>query len=46
MYIGDALSMPVHWSYDVSAMKRTYGRVKDYMYAFLYRLATNQEIAT
>lgn len=31
MYIGDALSMPVHWSYDVSAMKRTYGRIKDYM---------------
>jgi len=36
MYIGDALSMPVHWSYDVSAMKRTYGRIKDYMYAFLF----------
>jgi hypothetical protein len=34
MYIADALSMPVHWCYDVAAMKQKYGRVTDYMYAF------------
>ena len=32
MYIGDALSMPVHWCYDVARMNQTYGWVKDYMY--------------
>ena len=31
LYIGDALSMPVHWYYDRSALQRDYGTVEDYM---------------
>jgi len=31
MYIGDALSMPVHWSYDIEQMRRNYGQIKEYM---------------
>ena len=30
LFIGDALSMPVHWYYDRLALHRDYGRVKDY----------------
>lgn len=30
MFIGDALSMPVHWYYDRPALKRDYGHVNDY----------------
>jgi ADP-ribosylglycohydrolase len=31
MWIGDALSMPVHWYYDRNALFRDYGRVTSYM---------------
>jgi len=31
MFIGDALSMPVHWCYDQSDMKEKYGEIRDYM---------------
>lgn len=31
LFIGDALSMPVHWYYDRSALMRDYGVVKDYL---------------
>lgn len=30
MFIGDALSMPVHWYYDRPALKRDYGHVNNY----------------
>lgn len=30
LFIGDALSMPVHWYYDVSALKRDFGYITDY----------------
>ncbi len=31
LFIGDALSMPVHWYYNRQALNRDYGRVADYM---------------
>jgi hypothetical protein len=31
MFIGDALSMPVHWIYDPDALRREYGVVRDYL---------------
>ncbi len=31
MFIGDALAMPVHWYYDINALKRDYGLVTDFM---------------
>ena len=31
MFIGDALSMPVHWYYDTMALHRDYGTVRDYL---------------
>ena len=30
MFVGDALAMPVHWYYDVAAMQRDFGIVRDY----------------
>lgn len=30
MFIGDALAMPVHWYYDIDALKRDYGLVTEY----------------
>jgi ADP-ribosylglycohydrolase len=30
-FIGDALSMPVHWYYDRAALHRDYGLVRDYL---------------
>ncbi|EFN58988.1 hypothetical protein CHLNCDRAFT_137616 [Chlorella variabilis] len=30
VYIADALSMPVHWYYDVRALQRDYGRITTY----------------
>ena len=31
MFIGDALAMPVHWYYDIHALKQDYGRVSSYL---------------
>lgn len=31
LFIGDALSMPVHWYYDTLALHRDYGRVTDFL---------------
>jgi ADP-ribosylglycohydrolase len=31
MFIGDALSMPVHWYYNTNALKEDYGQVTDFM---------------
>lgn len=30
MFVGDALAMPVHWYYDVAALQRDHGEVRDY----------------
>ena len=30
MFVGDALAMPVHWYYDVAALQRDFGTVRDY----------------
>ena len=30
MFVGDALAMPVHWYYDVTALRRDFGTVRDY----------------
>ena len=30
MFVGDALAMPVHWYYDVLALQRDFGTVRDY----------------
>ena len=30
MFVGDALAMPVHWYYDVAALQRDFGIVRDY----------------
>jgi hypothetical protein len=30
VYIADALSMPVHWYYDVRALQRDFGRITTY----------------
>ncbi|HEV2248537.1 MAG TPA: ADP-ribosylglycohydrolase family protein [Terriglobia bacterium] len=30
-FIGDALAMPVHWYYNVAALRRDYGVVRDYL---------------
>lgn len=30
MFVGDALAMPVHWYYDVAALQRDYGFVRDF----------------
>jgi len=30
MFVGDALAMPVHWYYDVTALQRDFGTVRDY----------------
>jgi ADP-ribosylglycohydrolase len=31
-FLGDALSMPVHWYYDRSALARDYGRVVKFVF--------------
>lgn len=31
LFIGDALSMPVHWYYDRGALRRDYGSITDYL---------------
>ncbi len=31
LFIGDALAMPVHWYYDRLALRRDYGKVRDYL---------------
>ena len=30
MFVGDALAMPVHWYYDVAALRRDFGTLRDY----------------
>lgn len=30
MLVADALAMPVHWYYQVAAIKRDYGYIRDY----------------
>lgn len=30
LFVGDALAMPVHWYYDVAALRRDFGVVRDY----------------
>jgi len=30
MFVGDALAMPVHWYYDVAALQRDFGVVRDF----------------
>jgi hypothetical protein len=30
MFVGDALGMPVHWYYDVAALHRDFGMIRDY----------------
>lgn len=30
LFVGDALAMPVHWFYDVAAIQRLFGSVRDY----------------
>ena len=30
MFVGDALAMPVHWYYDVTALQRDFDTVRDY----------------
>lgn len=30
MFVGDALAMPVHWYYDVAALRRDFGEVRDH----------------
>jgi ADP-ribosylglycohydrolase len=30
MFVGDALAMPVHWYYDVAALQRDFGTLRDY----------------
>ncbi|MBM4089235.1 MAG: ADP-ribosylglycohydrolase family protein [Planctomycetes bacterium] len=31
MFIGDALAMPAHWYYDVAALQRDFGTLRDYL---------------
>ena len=30
MFVGDALAMPVHWYYDIAALRRDFGVVRDF----------------
>ena len=30
MFVGDALAMPVHWYYDVAALQRDFGTLRDF----------------
>ncbi len=30
MFVGDALAMPAHWYYDVAALQRDFGTIRDY----------------
>ena len=30
LFVGDALAMPVHWYYDVAALQRDFGTIRDY----------------
>ena len=30
LFVGDALAMPVHWYYDVAALQREFGTIRDY----------------
>jgi hypothetical protein len=30
LFVGDALGMPVHWYYDVAALHRDFGTLRDY----------------
>jgi ADP-ribosyl-[dinitrogen reductase] hydrolase len=30
MFVGDALAMPVHWYYDIAALQRDFGVIRDY----------------
>lgn len=30
LFVGDALAMPVHWYYDVAALHRDFGTIRDY----------------
>jgi hypothetical protein len=30
MFVGDALAMPVHWYYNIAALQRDFGVIRDY----------------
>ena len=30
MFVGDALAMPVHWYYSISALQRDFGEIRDF----------------
>ena len=30
LFVGDALAMPVHWYYDIAALRRDFGTIRDY----------------
>ena len=30
MFVGDALAMPVHWYYNIAALQRDFGLIRDY----------------
>mgnify|MGYP001584648574 FL=1 len=30
LFVGDALAMPVHWYYDLAALQRDFGALRDY----------------
>lgn len=30
LFVGDALAMPVHWYYDIAALQRDFGTIRDY----------------
>ena len=30
MFVGDALAMPVHWYYNIAALQRDFGQIRDY----------------
>ncbi len=34
LFVGDALAMPAHWYYDVAALQRDYGLIRDYQAPF------------
>jgi ADP-ribosyl-[dinitrogen reductase] hydrolase len=46
MFVGDALAMPAHWYYDVAALKRDFGELRDYRAPTTYHPSSIMSLAS
>jgi ADP-ribosyl-[dinitrogen reductase] hydrolase len=46
MFVGDALAMPVHWYYDVAALQRDFGSLRDFQSPHEYHPSSIMSLAS